>query len=241
MTSHYTGAPVVASAEVPIPVSAGVVAGVSIVAGLILVFVGYRIFRVALALATTYFVYALMYSLLVGVGVTEAAIVCWTSLAVGMVAGAIVLCYYKLGIFALGCVAGGSLAVWIMSWTDIPFITSVGWRWAFIIVLALIVGILALFLIKVVAIVATAWVGSFMTFVGIDVFAQTGFAQAVSEILSGQVATPNLYSPAAYAMLSACVVLAIIGMIVQFTLTGKGDHHSQLANAGKPAASEAPA
>ena len=225
----------------PIEVSAGIVAGVSIAVGLVLVFFGYRIFRVALGLGTVYFVYAIFYSLLVGVGVTESAVICWTSLAVGLVAGLIMMCFYKLGIFILGCVAGGSFAVWLLSWTDVPFITSIAWRWGFIIVIAIIFGILALLLIKVIAVISTAWVGSFVAFVGIDVFAQTGFAQSVSEILSGKTPESSQFSPACYGMLIGCVVLAVLGMLVQFKVTGTGDHHSHLGGGGKAQVTAPPA
>ena len=140
----------------------------------------------------------------------------------------IVACVYKLGVFILGCVGGGCFAVWTLSWSEDPFIASVGWRWCYILVLAIIVGILALFFVKYVAMIVTAWIGSFFTFLGIDVFAQTGFAESVAQIVSGVPPDQAGYTDGAYGMLAGCVALAIVGMVVQFFVTGRGDHHSHL-------------
>jgi hypothetical protein len=221
-----------AAVRVPIYVSEGVMAGVAIAVGLVLVVVGYRLLRVATALAAACGVFTIMYSLLSGVGVTDPNALLWTSVAVGSVAGVLVLWFFRVGLFLLGCVAGGCLAVWALSWSDVPFVRDVGWRWTVIIVTAVVCGVLALLFVRVIGVVATAWTGSFLVFLGLDVYAQTGFTQGVSEILNGRTAAVDLFSPAAYGMLVGAVALAVGGVVLQFTLTGKGDHHSAYMGSG---------
>ena len=220
--------PFLAAPHQPVTFAEGFAAVISILLGLVLTFFGYHFLQMSLAFAAVYFTFTIFYSILTGAGVTDEAVVYWTSMGVAMVAGVLVACFYKLGLFILGCVGGGSLAVWMLSWSEEPFIASVGWRWCFIIVLALIVGILALIFVKYVAMVVTAWIGAFFTFLGIDTFAQTGFSQSVGQILTGDPPPIDQYSAGCYGMLAGCIALAIIGMLVQFFVTGRGDQHSKL-------------
>ncbi len=71
-------------------------------------------------------------------------------------------------------------------------------------------------------VIATAIGGSYAVFIGIDVFAQTGFSQAASFILSGHAGSFVITNSGIYGMLVGMVVLAVAGIIVQYLYTGKG-------------------
>lgn len=70
------------------------------------------------------------------------------------------------------------------------------------------------FVSKFYFLLGTAIPGSYALFFGIDVFTKTGFNNATQMFLNGN----GFYttSPAVYGMLAGVLVLAIIGILVQF-------------------------
>jgi len=213
-------------ADDPLTASEGVAAAVTIILAVIMLVIGYRMLRLAAAIATMYVVFGAMFCLFRNVGIEDPAVLFWASLSVGLVASLIVLCYFYIGLFLLGCIGGAALALWMLSWSVPPFIPAVGWRWVFIAVLALVGGIAVFFFKRILAIITTAIAGSVMLFAAIDAYANTGFVEAIGIAATGKDEDPSVFTPAAYGMCIACIVTAGLSMLLQFRITGKGDHHS---------------
>ncbi|KAJ1955786.1 hypothetical protein EC988_001692 [Linderina pennispora] len=135
----------------------------------------------------------------------------------GLIAGGLLLCLYKVGIAFVGGLGGFALATWILSMKSGSLITSEAGRIVFIVVLIVIGMLLALFLEKPAIIVASAVWGSYALFVGIDCFAKTGFQDTATTFLSAPGATYET-SAKVYGMIAGMAVTAVVGIGVQFAI-----------------------
>ncbi|KAI8922178.1 hypothetical protein DFJ77DRAFT_445634 [Powellomyces hirtus] len=146
------------------------------------------------------------------------------SLACGVVGGGIALCLWKLGLVLLGATAGFLFGMFLLSWKDGGLVDSEKGR---IILLAVATGIgiiLALVLQKKLLIVGTSMAGAYSVVFGIDCYARTGFTESMQAFLSGPDEvnwTTFDRSRDVIILLCSMVLLAVIGMIIQFRFTRK--------------------
>jgi len=194
-------------------------------AGLFLCFLGLKIFIATVVLAGVFLGYVIMYAILINCDVTNEAALVFGSLAFGIVFGVIMVFmlkkFLKGVLFLIGFLAGFFFAIWILSWASSEghSIESDAWRWVTIILIAIIGGIITVALPKILIAVGTSMFGSYLVFYGIDIFAQTGYADAFRVILSGDPHLP--FDDVMYAMLACNGVLCGLGILVQLCVTGK--------------------
>ncbi|KAI9145983.1 hypothetical protein BKA69DRAFT_1046658 [Paraphysoderma sedebokerense] len=142
-------------------------------------------------------------------------------IAAGFVGGVLLVAFVKFGVFAIGVLGGYALAVWILGIGANGVIKDHTGQIIFVTVIALLTGLITVFLIMDAAIIVlTGFSGAYEVMLGIDLFARTGFKDAMGNFLGNG---KMLYSPtpAIYGMLAGTVLLAIAGIVVQFMITGK--------------------
>jgi hypothetical protein len=109
----------VAESLTPEDITFGVIC---IVTGLVLLFFGYALFKVAVFLAGFYMGYwvcfAIMESINVDYGDQETLIIFISCLVAGLLVGLLLLYLTTVGIFILGALTGFFLACWILSFVD---------------------------------------------------------------------------------------------------------------------------
>ncbi|KAI8067984.1 hypothetical protein BC940DRAFT_300037 [Gongronella butleri] len=139
------------------------------------------------------------------------------SVVVGILAGLLLSCCFFLAVYLCGGLAGFFLALWILSWTTNGVIQS-NWGRAILIIVLVVVGIvLMIFFERPLMVIATAFIGSFAIFLGIDIYVQTGFAHAVTDFLHARTSTVIAdATPQLRAMLGGCLGLAIVGGLIQW-------------------------
>lgn len=186
------------------------VALLSIVLGLLNCFFGYRIFRALLAL------YGLILGVLVGAALAgnvtdgETLWVIVGAIAGGLVGAVLFVLLYFVGVFLVGAAGGVSLATLIGGILGIDMPTLV------IIILAVVVGIIALILQRAVLILATAFSGAWLVVSGAAALI-TGTEPAFTNVFQRAAeGTTNTYS---LIVIAAWLVLGIAGTIVQFAMT----------------------
>ncbi|KAL3900910.1 MAG: hypothetical protein SGCHY_001003 [Lobulomycetales sp.] len=203
---------------------AGVVGGLLIAAGLLFIFLGYRMFKVVCFLAGFYFGASLAYIILSAAEPSDLyanrdLVYLLVSLAAGIVTAFLFLCVWRLGLAAIGALAGFALALFILSWASGGAISSGTGRSIFIGVLALLGSILIHFIEKPFLIVSTSLAGSFSFVYGVDVFARKGFVEAVQFFLgNSDSGSRYVITGSVYGMLASIIVITVIGIVVQWRL-----------------------
>jgi len=190
--------------------AATLVALLSIAFGLLNCFFGYRLFKFMLG------VYGFLLGALVGALVAggvaggQAWVLIVGAVIGGIVGAALMVLLYLVGVFVVGAVAGMLLANAVGAVLGIDMPTLV------VIILAVVVGIVALILQRVVLVLATAFSGA---------WAVVGGGAA---LFSGQAVSLNLFSPSGswlgegawlLIVLAAWLLLGIVGAFVQFRTT----------------------
>ncbi|CAO3583525.1 unnamed protein product [Absidia cylindrospora] len=150
-------------------------------------------------------------------GSNTATILLVVSVIVGILAGLLLSCCFFLAVYLVGALLGFFAALWLLSWVTNGVIQS-NWGRAILIIVFVIVGIVLMaFFERILMVIATAFIGSFAIFIGIDVYLKTGFVESVISFLRARStsiiaeATPQLRG-----MLGGCLGLAIVGALIQF-------------------------
>ncbi len=180
----------------------------SIIAGLIVCFRGYRLFKAMLGIAGFIAGAVLLYHF--GAQYT-AGMVLLVILAIvgGLVGASLSMAFYYIGIFLLGALAGWQLGFLISTAIDIEFIIIVP------VIAAVLAGTLACFFQKPVIIIATALMGAWSIVAGGFYFFGTGimptdlFRDPLMLIESLRETNP--------VVVLAWIVLSIAGIIFQFS------------------------
>ncbi|KAF9582913.1 hypothetical protein BGW38_010586 [Lunasporangiospora selenospora] len=208
-----------------ISVQAGIAGAILIVAGLLLCFFGFRFFRITMFLIGFYFFGNLTYIGMANGGVTSKTLLLVVSIIVGIIGGLLLVCCSRLGVAVLGALALYSLGLWILGWKSGGLITSSVGRGIFLAVLAIVGFILGLCREKETVIVGSAIVGAYSVVVGIDMYAQTGFVQLADSFINSKNSIDDRVSGdltwKEYALLATFIVLALLGMVVQFRAWGR--------------------
>ncbi|KAF8962042.1 hypothetical protein BGZ46_001247 [Entomortierella lignicola] len=208
-----------------ITVSSTVVGIVLMVAGFLFAFFGHKSFKITLFLAGFYVFATLAWITLLnlepsnGYGPNAEWVYTGVSGGVGLLGGLLFVFMWRIGLAAIGGVAGFYLAIFILSWTTTGIISSGTGRIVFIAVLVIVGIILSFFLDPHIILVGTSIVGSFSFFVGLDNFIHTGFQDVFTAFLSGN---HELFSSdyhvtgKVYGMLAGTLAMMVVGVCFQY-------------------------
>ncbi|KAG9070976.1 hypothetical protein KI688_008519 [Linnemannia hyalina] len=205
-------------------VQAGIAGAILIVLGLILCFFGVRFFRVCMFLIGFYFFGNISYIGMVNGGVTSQTLLLVISIVVGILGGLLLVCCSRLGVAILGAMALYSLGLWILGWQAGGLIHSSTGRAILLGVLAVVGFIVGFIREKETVIIGSAILGAYSFIAGVDFFAKTGFISEADSFFNSKNNVQNRVgnlSGAEYALLATFIVLAILGMIVQFRWFGR--------------------
>ncbi|KAJ1567773.1 hypothetical protein HK405_004801 [Cladochytrium tenue] len=196
----------------------GVVGAVGILLGLFLVFFGFRLYKPTLFAAGFVFGAAVGYVILsraeANAYPSRDVVLVVGSLACGLLLGCLTLCFHSFAVAMLGAAGGLFLALWILTWHAGGVISTDYGRIILMVVLAIAGALLAFYLERWAVIVLTSFIGSYITVLGIDCFAQTGFTQAAVNFLTGN----NKLDFADFDVNGKVITLAIV--VVVLTLIG---------------------
>jgi hypothetical protein len=160
-----------------------------VLAGITLALFGHRLVKPAAFLAGAFLFSGITYVILTRVEPSGGynnrdSVLLFSCLAVGLIGGLLGFFCYKLGLSIIGALGGFAFAIFILSWKDDMFSTSTG-SWLFVLAFSLAGSILIQFFEKPILITLTAMTGSYVLFLGLDVFIQAGFTRTCKYILSG--------------------------------------------------------
>ncbi|KAG0298532.1 hypothetical protein BGZ96_010578 [Linnemannia gamsii] len=205
-------------------VQAGIAGAILIVLGLILCFFGIRFFRVCMFLIGFYFFGNISYIGMVNGGVTSQTLLLVISVVVGILGGLLLVCCSRLGVAVLGAMALYSLGLWILGWQAGGIIHSSTGRAILLGVLAVVGFIFGFIREKETVIIGSALLGAYSFVAGVDFFAHTGFISEADSFINSKnsvnARVGKLTGPE-YALLATFIVLALLGMFVQFRWFGR--------------------
>lgn len=136
---------------------------------------------------------------------------------VGILAGWILSCCFFLAVYLLGALLGYLAALWLLSWADNGLIQS-NWGRAILIVCFVVVGVILMaFFERAMIVIATAFIGAFVIFIGIDLYVQTGFSSAVANFLHAHNTDTLIHSSSGVrGMLGGTLALAVVSCFLQY-------------------------
>jgi len=209
-----------------------IVASVLILAGLIFLIVGQRIFKRLLQFAA-FLIVGLIVGMLVYQATSPSSDLAWlwgslAGLGAGIGAAILVLCVYIIGIFFLGVAGGFSLASLIIIAIGAPVLKLKWLVWTWVAVFGLTGGILSLVFRKALLIFMTSIFGAYSVVLGIDYFAEPTrhylFPSTLYTYLRNHPdPADQMLSTTTYVLLGVYVVLIIFGCLIQ-QLTKKKDN-----------------
>ncbi|KAJ3132848.1 hypothetical protein HK101_004553 [Irineochytrium annulatum] len=213
----------------------GIGAAIMIVTGIILVFWGHYVFKPVLFIAGFYLFALLTFVIMqaieaktgnhYGGGDHRDLVYLISCVVLGILGGALLLYFWKFGMFAVGALFGFALATFIL--TLIPANTvSPTARTVIVILCAIVFGVLIHFLEKPLLIFGTAIPGSLAIMVGIDVFANVGFRGAVRSLLVGESYSITWQVGC---FLGAFALFSLVGVCFQFWHHRRRGRHDGLA------------
>ncbi|KAF9911786.1 hypothetical protein BX616_010481 [Lobosporangium transversale] len=207
-----------------ISTQAKIAGAILIILGFILCFFGYRIYYVTLFIAGFYFLGNLSYIGMANAGVSSYTLLLVISIIVGIIGGLFLIFCSRLGAAVLGALAFYAVGLWILGWKSGGVITNSSGRISLLVVLAVIGFVIGLFNEKEMVIVASAIVGAYSFVVGVDMYAHTGFTSRADSFINSRNSVESHFEdePAgAYALLGTFLVMAILGMLIQFYSWGR--------------------
>ncbi|PVV05471.1 hypothetical protein BB560_000003 [Smittium megazygosporum] len=140
------------------------------------------------------------------------------SVVVGIIFGVLAIIFFKVGVFFVGAASGLALGAFILTWSGEGIFHQEWLRIVFLVIFAVIGGVLIVFLEKPIIIIGSSILGAYITFIGIDCFARTGYKDIVANIFRG--VTVDIGRDAkVYAMLGGTIAFALVSMFVQFRLS----------------------
>jgi len=198
--------------------------GLGMLVGVVVCFLGYKLFKPVLfilgfIIGAGVCYYILWYYTKVGLIVLIGA-----PILSGIGLGLVLLFVMMAGIFLMGAILGFLLFCVIVSARDGGLIHNSIALWVGMGASALIGGIIALIFQKTLIIFATSFGGAYAVVAGADRFVHGGFSLVIGQLLGN---SHHLIDATykTYIEMGACVLLAFIGVIVQFRVTGKNVYH----------------
>ncbi|CEP12986.1 hypothetical protein [Parasitella parasitica] len=141
------------------------------------------------------------------------------SIVIGILAGGLLCCCFFLAVYLLGALLGYLAALWLLSWNTNGLIQT-NWGRAILIVCFVVIGVVLMaFLERPMFIIATAFIGSFAIFCGIDVYVKTGFLEIVDQMLHARSLDAAVTADSALrGMLGGCLGLTVVGGLIQWCM-----------------------
>lgn len=206
-----------------------------IIAGLVFLFFGSRLFKPIVGLAG--FVVGALGGFIglenltergsVSLGQHAHLITMAVCLGTGAVGAAIALWAWMLALLAVGGLGGLSLAIYLLSWPApmamLPAaLKSPTARPIFLGSMVASGAALALVFERALIIGGTAMTGAVGVCSGIDIFVKTGFNNSIRGILTNSDYNTDPQAQSAYFLLGSCAGIAIIGVLIQSTIGAGG-------------------
>ncbi|KAI9299844.1 hypothetical protein BJ944DRAFT_273822, partial [Cunninghamella echinulata] len=150
-------------------------------------------------------------------GPNTATILLVVSIVVGVLAGLLLSCCFFLAVYLVGALLGYFVAIWLISIIGTDVFNET-WKKVVLIIVLVIVGIVLIaFFERIIMVIATAFIGSFVIFVGIDLYIKTGFAESIVDIIRAKsVDLIHQATPQLRGMLGGCLALSIVGCLIQW-------------------------
>ena len=147
------------------------------------------------------------------------------AVAFGIICGVLVVILYYIGIFLAGAALGGIATWFVLSLISVDYLQEHRWVPILILVIvAVIFGIIALFVQKWFVMLATPVIGGLLVTVAIDYFLELGrMMQYAFNVLRHVPDKPDCWY--SWAMLGVFGVVVISGIIVQVFITGRKYDH----------------
>ncbi|KAF9988625.1 hypothetical protein BGZ75_009049 [Mortierella antarctica] len=133
----------------------------------------------------------------------------------GLVLGFVCWLLHRFTIWILGGVTGLAIALYILAWRNEGLIRSKGGRVGLLVGASCLGLIVALFMGRRVLIPATAIVGAYITVIGIDLFARTGFSESIKRFFTTDSNVNYTLTTNLYIMLGCVAGLILLGLIFQ--------------------------
>lgn len=141
------------------------------------------------------------------------------SILAAIVGGFISVWLWKVALVSLGVLGGLGAALYLMSWKTNGLISKPTHRTILITVLGVLGGVCSLFFENAIIILGTSIVGAIGLCYGIDVFAKTGFNDALATLIKNKGSFK--VTGASYGLLASCGAAAALGMLTQYLLNRK--------------------
>ncbi|KAJ3063314.1 hypothetical protein HDU98_000870 [Podochytrium sp. JEL0797] len=193
---------------------------VMIASGLALVFFGHKLYRPLLFLGGFYFFAGLTFVIMQNIEVSRQELFANRDLiyficciVFGLIGGALAVFFWQLAFFVIGAGLGYAIALLVLTALSGVFTNNTA-RYILIGVFCLVFGFLVFWLETPILIAATAVGGSYIAFMGLDVFVHTGFVEISQDILMGQSVNVDTTSKWVW-MLAGCVLMALLGAAFQ--------------------------
>jgi len=149
------------------------------------------------------------------------------AIAFGAICGVLTIILYYIGIFLAGAALGGIAAWFILSIINVDYLQE--HRYIPILILiavAVIFGIIALFIQKWLVLFATPVIGGLLITVGIDYFLELGrMMQYAFNVMRHIPDTPDCWY--SWSMLGLLVIIIAAGILVQVFITGRKYDHKK--------------
>ena len=219
--------------EQDIEVAPGIVAVLSIVAGLVYTFYGYRLFRYTLFCSGFSAGGLLGYATADRISNSNPYAMWISFIVAGLIVGSLALSLYDLGIFIIG--AGGGILLAFFLHTSFSYKISPGHSNVVLLIAMLVFGIagglLTTYLQRPALIVITSAFGAMVTVWGVGYLAGD-YPSAVDldalKQLDGDIIIPSEW----WYYFAATVILFLVGSLAQFTYTAKGYDRGQKKQSG---------
>lgn len=149
------------------------------------------------------------------------------AIAFGTICGVLIIVLYYIGIFLAGAALGGIAAWIVLSIINVDYLQEHRYIPILIlVVVAVIFGIIALYIQKWLVLFATPVIGSLLITAGIDYFLELGrMMQYAFNVMRQVPDTPDCWY--SWSMLGLFAVIIVAGVIVQVFVTGRKYDHKE--------------
>jgi len=201
-----------------------VLTAVGILIGLVLCTFGYRLFKPVLFVVGFIVGAGIVYLILWEYTESGILVLVLAPIGVGILCGILLIWFAIAGIFVLGGILGFLLFSLFMSSREGGLIHSRLLAYLIMAGVTLAGGILALIFQKTIIICATALAGAYAVVAGVDRYINGGFSQVIPHIIQDH--HESIHADLkTYIEIGACVLLCVIGIVIQFKKTGKNYYH----------------
>ncbi|KAF9112911.1 hypothetical protein BGX27_002576 [Mortierella sp. AM989] len=152
----------------------------------------------------------------------------FSSIAGGLVLGTICFIFHRYSMWTVSGLAGFCIAMYILGWKTDTLIHKKGGRIALLVASTVVGMIFGLFIGRRLIIPCSSIVGAYVTILGVDFFARTGFLENFAYSLKTDPKAFYRITTNVYVMLGVLAGFAILGMVIQ-TLAWKKHRRSLVA------------